>query len=352
MRFNQAICTLLFILLILLPVSNTAFANEIIIDTDNVNVRTGPGVHFDKIKQVHKKEVYQMIQQQDNWFEIQLSGDKDTGWITTEYVTMVNKEDDLDKQEQVENEDSSITIINDNTHIRNGPSTENDIIAYVNNGEEYEVISEEDDWYEIKLDDQKGYLFKALLKQKQNDATSDLQNKTIVIDAGHGGRDVGSIGQDGTYEKDLTYQTVQYLKQELSILGAEVILTRTDDEYISLGSRASLSNHHDTDAFISIHYNSFPESPSVTGIGSYYYHDQNKRLANYIQKELINETDAKDRDIAFEDFQVLRQNYKPAVLLELGFISNSEREQLLLTNGYQGKLVSGIVNGLRKYFAH
>src|SRR5699024_11404675 len=122
--------------------------------------------------------------------------------------------------------------------------------------------------------------------------------------------DVECDGDDGTYEKEITYKTAQELKQELSVLGAEVILTRVKDEYISLGSRTSLANMPNTDAFISIHYNSAPDSPDVTGIGTYYLKEPNKDLAFFIQQEMIKEADAVDRDITIEDFQVLRENYK------------------------------------------
>src|SRR5699024_1186427 len=142
------------------------------------------------------------------------------------------------------------------------------------------------------------------------------------------------------------------LKNALTNLGANVHLTRSNDEFIRLGSRVSSANLLGPDAFISIHYNSFPESPSAAGIGSYYYHEDDQALADNIQEEIIQMTEARDRGAIDEDYQVLRHNKNSAILLELGFISNQEEADLLLTNTYQKKLVQGIVNGLVKHYGN
>lgn len=325
------------------------YADEAVIEFDNLNVRNGPGTGFDKITQVHKGDVYQIIQVKDDWVEIELDARK--GWITKEYISVNTTPDESEESEETfEVSDSSLFITNDNTQIRKGPSTQHEIIGFLKKNAEYDIISEDHDWYEIEYEGNKGYIYKKLLTSKQRSSDFSLKNKVIVIDAGHGGHDVGSIGVSGNYEKDLTYKTAVELKEELTLLGAEVILTRENDEYIRLGSRSILANVLTTDAFISIHYNSFPEQSSVTGINSYYYHDQNKELASSIQQGIVDASEANDRGIAFGDFLVLRTNYKPSVLLELDFISNPEREQLLLTNAYQKRLVKGIINGLTHYF--
>lgn len=330
--------------------TNTSFADEAIIESDHLNVRTGPGTEYDKVTQLHSGEVYQILQIDNDWVEIDLEGR--SGWITNEYIT-INKltEEDININKPVSENATSLTIENNNTHIRSGPSVDYDIIGFAKLGAEYEIMSTDTDFYEIDFDGKKGFIFKSLLNKKQLTKNTTLKNKVIVIDAGHGGHDVGSIGVSGHYEKDLTYKTAMELKEELSMLGAEVILTRENDDYIRLGSRPAISNINTTDAFISIHYNSFPEQSNVTGINSYYYHEQNKSLSSHIQQGIVDSTNSKDRGIAYGDFQVLRSNFMPSVLLELDFISNPEREQLLLTNSYQKKLVQGIINGLTNYFA-
>ncbi|ASK63094.1 N-acetylmuramoyl-L-alanine amidase [Virgibacillus phasianinus] len=352
MRTLKMLGICLGILLILTAMTNPVHAKKAVIHTDILNVRSGPGQNFEEITEVHANETYPIVNEQGDWVQIQLDSTK--GWVTSEYIS-IQEEKAPDKQAKKKNQQPSVqtlTIPYKHTHLRSGPSTEYEIVGFADKGMTFDVLSETDEWYEVKHDDLKGYLNKRFIKDAAESASTGIENKTIVIDAGHGGRDVGAIGASGTFEKDYTYKTTMELKQELTILGANVILTRSQDEFISLGSRASYSNVAGTDAFISIHYNSTPALPNVTGIGTYYYHGQNKKLATYIQQGLIKETNADDRGVAFGDFAVIRQNFKPAVLVELGFLSNPEKEKLLQTDAYQKKLVQGMINGLLKYFAN
>lgn len=356
MRFLKNI-TLACLFVITIMTTMPVKADQVIIDTDHLNVRSGPGTHFEKVNQVHTDETYPIIQIQDDWVEIEIGGG--SGWITTEYVT-IEQEAEVDDSDTEENENQtadteknekiSITISHDNTHVRSGPSVDHDIIMFAEQGTQYEATVEKNDWYKIKIEDDIGYIYKGLIDQDQSDRSNHLQGKTIVIDAGHGGRDVGAIGISEVYEKSLTMKTTAELTHTLTTLGANVLLTRSNDEFIRLGSRPLLSNLSQADAFLSIHYNSFTDLTSVDGIDTYYYHDHDKEFASLIQNELIQGTNDQDRGIHYGDFQVIRQNHQPSLLLELGFISNPEKEKLLLTNGYQKKLVKGITTGLEKYF--
>jgi len=322
-----------------------AIADDAKINADDLNIRSGPGTEFESMGQANTGESYSIVSQEGDWVEIQL--ENDTGWVALEFVTI-----DMESDDTVETSNqNTVTISNDHTQIRNGPSTDNDIIHFAEAGIQYEVTGETDDWYEVSGNGVEGYIYKNLIKQPESTAPG-FKDKTIVIDPGHGGRDVGAIGASGAFEKDFAFLTAQELKQELEILGANVQLARPEDEFVSLGSRISFSNTMNTDAFISIHYNSVPELPDVTGIETYYYQEQNEKLASYIQSEVIKATDANDRGITNDNYLVIMQNVQPAVLIELGFISNEEKEDLLGTIGYQKKIVSGIINGLGKYFAY
>ncbi|MEN2765885.1 N-acetylmuramoyl-L-alanine amidase [Ornithinibacillus xuwenensis] len=353
LRQRKRILILLSLLLLFLSIRITAASNEITVNENYVNVRSGPGTNYEVLGQVHKDETYPLLKQQGDWVEIQL--DNQAAWIITDFITIQqeetesgsNQEDDSTEQADID----SVSIPYDNTQIRNGPSTDYDIIYYAEKGHHLNVTGETGEWLKVESDEVEGFVLKALVEKQNNGLTTGLEGKTIVIDPGHGGDDSGAIGANETLEKDLTYKTAQELEQELKMLGAEVIMTRDRENFVSLSSRANLANVLDTDAFISLHYNSVPDLPDVTGIGTYYFHDQYESLAQYIQSELIKESGDRDRGMDFGDFQVIRQNLKPGALIELGFISNPEIEQLLLTNAYQKKLVTGIVNGLQRYFA-
>lgn len=328
------------------------YGQEVLIQTDYLNVRSGPATDYEKVTQVHNNEKYPVIQKQNNWVEIELKDG--TGWVMMDYITIVDVSEVGDQHTNLEDlndvdDDFNIVISNDNTHIRNEPSTNGNIIGYVNKGTELLVVSENDEWYGVNYEDQEGYISKNLIDH-QISFSNKFEDRTFVIDAGHGGHDTGATSvKSGFHEKDFAFMTTSKLQQTLSLLGAEVLLTRDNDDYVRLGSRPALANLHDTDAFISIHYNSFPDMPSVTGIGTYYFDDYNKSLAKSIQKNLVLSTNATDRGITYDNLLVLRHSYKPSVLLELGFISNEEKEELLLTDHYQSKLVHGIVTGLSTY---
>lgn len=359
MRFYKQITIVIICLFfVTLTMATTAHADQAIIETDHLNVRTGPGTNFEKIDQVNTNEKYQIIQIQGDWVEIEL-GDQ-SGWITAEYITIEQQSqpDNIEEEKESSNghttapsTQTSITISHENTQIRKGPSIDDEIITFVEKDQQLEVISENENWYEVMIDGTTGFVFKELINHSHSNPVNHLENKTIVIDAGHGGRDVGAIGINGTYEKTFTMKTTSELTNTLTILGANVILTRSSDDYIRLASRPMLANVSNADAFLSIHYNSFTDLTSVDGIDTYYYHDYDKTFADTIQNEIIYGTNDNDRGIHHGNFQVLRQNHQPALLLELGFISNPEKEKLLLTNGYQNKLVQGITTGLYKYFA-
>lgn len=324
--------------------------------TDQLNIRSGPGTNYDIVGQANTTDIFPIVSKQNDWIQIQL--DDQTGWVLEEYITIEqqteaqsDKREQSMKQKKTDKPLSSITIQYDHTQLRKGASTNEEIIHYAEKGAVYKVVSEDGDWYEITNKEFSGYVSKQLVEQDLTYTSPGLKHKTIVIDAGHGGRDVGAIGATGVYEKDVVDLTAKQLEQALNVLGANVVITRPEDKFISLGSRIAFSNVMETDAFISLHYNSVPELPSVSGIETYYYSEQNKQLADAIQSEIMKVTDANNRGTARGDFAVLRQNLKPAILIELGFISNPEDESLLRTTAYQQKIVSGIVNGLRKYFS-
>ncbi|KNF09350.1 N-acetylmuramoyl-L-alanine amidase [Gottschalkia purinilytica] len=184
----------------------------------------------------------------------------------------------------------------------------------------------------------------------------DIKEKVIVIDAGHGGRDPGTTAASGRPEKEFNLEVTLKLDKKLRSLGYKTILTRdkelSKNYKLELEDRSYIANKHNADIFISIHHNAFEENPNVTGIESFYYPSakEGKILAELIQKELIQELKAVNRGAKPNNFAVLRQTKMPAVLLELGFISNPKDEKIIETEDYQDRAVEAIARGLNKYF--
>ncbi|WLR49972.1 N-acetylmuramoyl-L-alanine amidase [Bacillus tianshenii] len=140
------------------------------------------------------------------------------------------------------------------------------------------------------------------------------------------------------------------LASKLKQNGANVILTRSDDRYITLNYRVDISHYYDADAFLSLHYDSTGDK-SVNGIGSFYYSKQKDYpLAEAIQRSLIQQTGHTDRQARYGNYHVLRENRQPAALIELGFLSNANEEAIIKTNDFQSKAVEGIYKGLVNFF--
>lgn len=318
---------------------------EALILTDHLNVRMGPGIEYDVITQIQQDEIYPVVQEENGWLKIVLQNY--VGWVSNEFVTIQGTPNSTGKEANVPvtTESEEVTAIHAHTHVRKGPSVSEEIIDFIDDETILTILHETEDWYEVAYKEQTGFIHRSFLEGGKKDF-HQWSEQTIVIDAGHGGRDTGAIGVHGYYEKDFITLTAEKLTSTLQKLGATVHLTREDDENIRLGSRPVLANTQDTDAFISLHYNSFDQDRSVKGVGTYYYDPYDKQLAYAIQEGIIEKTGANDRGVLQDDFLVLRQNYKPSVLIELGFISHPDKEELLFTDAYQQKLVDGIIIGL------
>ena len=177
-------------------------------------------------------------------------------------------------------------------------------------------------------------------------AGADLRNfHTVVLDPGHGGCDSGARAVSGMDEKKLTLDLAQRLKPLLENHGYHVVLTRTNDTFIPLGTRIAISNAHADAIFVSLHFNASP-SRAASGIEAYYYNQYSKRLASTIFKELPSAYGAHPRGIKQAVFFVLHHNRRPATLLELGFASNRQENALLQNPATRQRLAEHIAQGV------
>ncbi|KGX93518.1 cell wall hydrolase [Pontibacillus halophilus JSM 076056 = DSM 19796] len=317
---------------------------EITVSTPVLNVRSQGSTKGSIIGQVRNGDTFSYYQKKDSWYQIKL-GDGDLGWVAGWLVQ---------EGATASPTNSSITLLHNGTNIRSGPSTSNSIVGRESAGASFQVVRHSNNWYEIAYDGGTAYVADWIVSKSSQPTQSpsrSLKGKTIVIDAGHGGRDPGAIGADGSYEKTLTLQTANAIEQALKIGGANVILTRNRDTYLPLSSRTSVSKLQRADVFLSLHYNSFPQYPSASGIGTYYYNSHEKKLATDVQQGLIRSTGLRDRGIKYGNFYVMRENRQPSLLLELGFMSNKAEMRTIKTHNYHQKVANGIIQGLNQYFS-
>ncbi len=223
-------------------------------------------------------------------------------------------------------------------------------------------------------------------------ATPPREFDVIVIDPGHGGEETGTIGPNGTREKDITLAIARRLKRILEArLGLKVFLTRDDDRAVPLDERAARANEYHADLFISIHANSALRG-RARGAETYYlsvdwldeesrkrlnraepgafrsgprggdvldlilwdmaqtaYIEESSRFARLIQQTLNHELGLSNRGVKQAPFRVLMGARMPAVLIEVGFLDNPDEEKRLRDPAYQERLARAIYRSIERY---
>jgi len=187
------------------------------------------------------------------------------------------------------------------------------------------------------------------------------KTQKIVIDAGHGGRDAGAASlRDHYEEKALTLSTAFLVQDQLKKLGYQTSLTRHQDIYVPLSTRAQMANQAQADLFVSIHYN-FSPSHEAHGIEVFYYKEnknpshpriiQSKQLAQNVLTSVISRTGAQSRGVKQANFAVVRETVMPAVLIEAGFLSNPKEREKIHDPVYLRRLAKGIAEGVDTYLS-
>ncbi len=171
--------------------------------------------------------------------------------------------------------------------------------------------------------------------------------KTIVIDPGHGGSDVGAT-REGVYEKDITLDISKRLAKILDKKGYNVLLIRDKDETVSLQDRVKYTEDNHGDLFVSIHVNS-SVTPEGVGLETHYFTDQSYDFAQVVHKEFAEAIKSKDRGLFKSRFYVIKNTTCPSILVETGFISNPEERKELMTSERRQKTAEAIAKGIQKY---
>ena len=169
----------------------------------------------------------------------------------------------------------------------------------------------------------------------------------VVLDAGHGGSDYGAI-REGINEKDITLDVTQRVASILKSKGYKVALTRSDDTFVSLQDRVEFSENEAPEIFVSIHVNS-AVATEPKGIETHYYHDYSNELAKTVHSHLMKEIDTKDRGLVKSKFYVINHTTVPAILVEMGFISNEEERAELISDKRKQKTAKAIAEGIIEY---
>lgn len=185
---------------------------------------------------------------------------------------------------------------------------------------------------------------------------------TIVIDAGHGGRDDGCSGNQGSKESPINLAISRTLKNYLETLGIRVVMTRNDNNGLysanaknykqsDMEKRIEIINNANPDMVISIHQNSFSDINQCGAQAFYQENDDTSRaFAESVQSQLISQLDNARSEANFGDYYLLKESGVSAVLVECGYLTNPDEEKKLQTTEYQNRVAYAIMCGVVKYF--
>lgn len=191
---------------------------------------------------------------------------------------------------------------------------------------------------------------------EEDELDADLsgeENHMVVLDAGHGGEDGGTVEQAAT-EKEINLAVVLKLKELLEEQGIRVVLTRDKDIFMKLEERVQIANGEKADLFISIHCNYYEKDSSIYGLECYYCKsgEEGKHYAEKIMETIEESKNIVSRNVKPADYYILKNTTVPAVLVEIGYLSNYNERNQLMSEEYQeklaGELVKGIVKGMEE----
>ncbi len=173
-------------------------------------------------------------------------------------------------------------------------------------------------------------------------------SRVVVLDPGHGGEDCGAIRGDIS-EKAITLDVSTRVQHLLEKAGYTVHMTREDDSTVSLQERVEFSEDIQPDIFVSIHVNS-SEKPAITGIETHYYRQESLSLAQTIHAAMMSNVKANNRGLFKSKFYVINHTTSPAILVEIGFLSNAEERAELVSEKRRQATAKAIAEGVQNYF--
>ena len=180
---------------------------------------------------------------------------------------------------------------------------------------------------------------------------NNMGRQLVVVDAGHGGDDVGAT-RNGIYEKDIVLAMSMQLGRILQQMGYSVIYTRTEDIELDLEPRVEIAENAKASAFVSVHVNSLDAKASqVNGVETYHAPGASlgKNLAEFVHEEILASTSANDRGVRSARFHVILKTSMPAVLVETGFITNPSESAKLVDSAYQLRMAEAIARGVDRF---
>ncbi|MFJ7669517.1 N-acetylmuramoyl-L-alanine amidase [Lysinibacillus sp. NPDC097195] len=242
----------------------------------------------------------------------------------------------------------------DSLNVRKEANNTSTVLGKLSKGDYVHVNSISGYWAQVTYDGQTGYVHKSYLKLL-NQSGNPLKNRIIILDPGHGGKDPGAVVGSNS-EKAITLKVGTLVRQKLEAAGANVKMTRTGDTYPSLQDRVDFTDANFGEIFVSIHVNS-ASSTAATGTETYYavttgdMYQEDIDLATFVNNQIVNNLNMKNRGVKEQQYYVIRNTLIPAILVELGFLTNSEDRGKMTDDQYIELFAEAIYKGIYQYYA-
>ncbi|QDQ03393.1 SH3 domain-containing protein [Lysinibacillus fusiformis] len=241
----------------------------------------------------------------------------------------------------------------DNLNIRKEANSTSTVLGKLSKGEYVQVNSIYDYWAQVTFEDQTGYVHKSYLKLL-NQSGNPLKDRIIIIDPGHGGKDPGtSFGS--IYEKNITLKVGTLVKNKLEAAGAKVLMPRTGDTFPTPQDRVDFTHANYGEIFVSIHVNSAANT-AAQGTETYYaktagdMYEEDIDLATFVNNQIVKNINMNDRKVKEFKYIVIANTNIPAILVELGFLTNSEDRGKLTDDQYVELFAESIYKGITQYY--
>ncbi|KRN22205.1 N-acetylmuramoyl-L-alanine amidase [Lacticaseibacillus camelliae] len=302
-----------------------------------------------------------VIYQEGSWTQIAYKNT--AAWVSTSTVDLTGKTVTLASPEQTQPQSKqpaqTVSAIKVTTNLavnlRSAAGLNAPVMTQLPKNTTLTVLDQSSEWYKVQTASGKtGYLASWTVTTpgtKSAKAATNLAEATIVLDPGHGGSDSGAESTSGRFEKTYTLQTAEAIGAALKAQGANVIYTRSSDKFVDLAPRPVVGEKAHADAFISVHFDSSANANEASGFTTYYYNaKKDMQLAKSLNSAFDSNLKMTNRGVQFGNFEVIRNNTQPAVLLEMGYINNDKDFAHIASGAYQQQVAGDVVKGLTAYF--
>lgn len=328
--------------------AGTTFTKTNYITLDALNLRSSGSSSASKLLTIPKGKVVTSNYRVENWYKLSYGGK--TGYVSGSYLKKsTSSSASLPPNSNVDYTGSKMYVLvpaMTSVTLRSGASSLSSSIGTLPRGTAVTVnnyLHKTRGFIPVRTNDgRSGYVEATYLSLFQPSMSA---RPLVVLDPGHGGHDVGAT-RYGIYERDIVMSVTKLLASRLAGK-VDLKLTRyTNDYYPSLTERSWISNAHKTNLFVSIHVNASTSTAAYGAENFYYRGTASVNLARKLQQNVVNTAGLRDRGIRFGNLAVLRDTNAPAVLTELGFLSNSSDRAKLVSPYYQERFADALANGI------